>query len=193
MCIRDSLCAEEGKDARARRDAGGIGLKTVLAEMPAAHANAGAVVKTLVPKLVAMYRKSEARARRRARDSAEQRGDARSARGRERWVSVARSIDPRRRTISRLFLTTTGASIGRRDLASRSGRRRPAARGRTFIVGGHLVQDGREGGGLRHGGVGVDQARAVRGKRARRVSKSRRATESSLQARETAGVRSETR
>ena len=49
----ERLCAEEGKDARARRDAGGIGLKTVLAEMPAAHANAGAVVKTLVPKLVA--------------------------------------------------------------------------------------------------------------------------------------------
>ena len=49
----ERLCAEEGKDARARRDAGVIGLKTVLAEIPAAHENAGAVVKTLVPKLVA--------------------------------------------------------------------------------------------------------------------------------------------
>ena len=48
----ERLCAEEGKDARARRDAGVIGLKTVLAEIPAAHANASAVVKTLVPKLV---------------------------------------------------------------------------------------------------------------------------------------------
>ena len=49
----ERLCAEEGKDARARRDAGVIGLKTVLAEIPAAHENAGVVVKTLVPKLVA--------------------------------------------------------------------------------------------------------------------------------------------
>ena len=49
----ERLCAEEGKDARSRRDAGVIGLKTVLAEIPAAHENAGAVVKTLVPKLVA--------------------------------------------------------------------------------------------------------------------------------------------
>ena len=49
----ERLCAEEGKDARSRRDAGVIGLKTVLAEIPSAHENAGAVVKTLVPKLVA--------------------------------------------------------------------------------------------------------------------------------------------
>ena len=43
----ERLCAEEGKDARARRDAGGIGLKTVLAETPAAHANAGAASRGL--------------------------------------------------------------------------------------------------------------------------------------------------
>jgi hypothetical protein len=55
------------------------------------------------------------------------RGEERRERGarfcKERWVSVARSIDPRRRSISRLFLTTTGATIGRRDLASGDGGR----------------------------------------------------------------------
>ena len=52
----ERLCAEEGKvkDARAKRDAGVIGLKTVLAETPVRTTNnASVVVKTLVPKLVA--------------------------------------------------------------------------------------------------------------------------------------------
>ena len=51
----DRLCAEEGKDARAKRDAGVIGLKTVLNETPGAlfRTNVCVVVKTLVPKLVA--------------------------------------------------------------------------------------------------------------------------------------------
>jgi cullin-associated NEDD8-dissociated protein 1 len=51
----DRLCAEEGKDARAKRDAGVIGLKTVLNETPGAvfKTNVCVVVKTLVPKLVA--------------------------------------------------------------------------------------------------------------------------------------------
>ena len=51
----DRLCAEEGKDARAKRDAGVIGLKTVLNETPGAlfRTNVRVVVKTLVPKLVA--------------------------------------------------------------------------------------------------------------------------------------------
>lgn len=51
----DRLCAEEGKDARAKRDAGVIGLKTVLNETSGAlfRTNVCVVVKTLVPKLVA--------------------------------------------------------------------------------------------------------------------------------------------